>query len=98
MKLILAIVNSDDSSSVQSAMTKAGISATKLATTGGFLMAGNTTFLIGLDDDKVDDIYEYFKTEASTDSLKEAVDELGRNYTEEEIRLVRIKFISEIGN
>jgi len=51
-----------------------------------------------VDDDKVDDIYEYFKTEASTDSLKEAVDELGRNYTEEEIRLVRIKFISEIGN
>jgi len=51
-----------------------------------------------VDDDKVDDIYEYFKTEASTDSLKEAVDELGRNYTEEEIRLVRIKFMSEIGN
>jgi len=51
-----------------------------------------------VDDDKVDDIYEYFKTEASTDSLKEAVDELGRNYSEEEIRLVRIKFMSEIGN
>ncbi len=51
-----------------------------------------------VDDDKVDDIYEYFKTEASTDSLKEAVDELGKNYTEEEIRLVRIKFISEVGN
>ncbi|MDP3452864.1 MAG: DNA helicase RecQ, partial [Bacteroidales bacterium] len=39
-----------------------------------------------IDDDKVDDIYEYFKTEASTDSLKEAVEELGRGYTEEEIR------------
>jgi len=51
-----------------------------------------------VDDDKVDDIYEYFKTEASTDSLKEAVDELGKNYTEEEIRLVKIKFISEVGN
>lgn len=51
-----------------------------------------------VDDDKVEDIYEYFKTEASTDSLKEAVDELGRGYTEEEIRLVRIKFLSEIGN
>ena len=51
-----------------------------------------------VDDDKVDDIYEYFKTEASTDSLKEAADELGRGYTEEEIRLVRIKFMSEMGN
>ena len=51
-----------------------------------------------VDDDKVDDIYEYFKTEASTDSLKEAADELGRGYTEEEIRLVRIKFLSEMGN
>ncbi|OFY40416.1 MAG: ATP-dependent DNA helicase RecQ [Bacteroidetes bacterium GWF2_40_14] len=51
-----------------------------------------------VDDDKVEDVYDYFKTEASTDSLKEAVDELGRGYTEEEIRLVRIKFLSEIGN
>lgn len=51
-----------------------------------------------VDDDKVDDIYEYFKTEASTDSLKEAAEELGRGYTEEEIRLVRIKFLSEMGN
>jgi ATP-dependent DNA helicase RecQ len=51
-----------------------------------------------VDDDKVDDIYEYFKTEADTDSLKVAVDELGRGYTEEEIRLVRIKFLSELGN
>ena len=51
-----------------------------------------------IDEDKIDDIYEYFKTEASSDSLKEAFDELGRGYTEEEIRLVRIKFISEVGN
>ena len=51
-----------------------------------------------IDEDKIDDIYEYFKTDASTDSLKEAFDELGRGYTEEEIRLVRIKFISEMGN
>jgi len=51
-----------------------------------------------VDDDKVDDIYEYFKTEADTDSLKVAVDELGKGYTEEEIRLVRIKFMSEMGN
>lgn len=51
-----------------------------------------------IDDDKVDDIYEYFKTEASTDSLKEAADELGRGYTDEELRLVRVKFLSEMGH
>jgi len=54
MKLILAIVNNDDSSAVQKHLTKEGISVTKLATTGGFLMNGNTTFLIGIDDDKID--------------------------------------------
>ena len=50
-----------------------------------------------LDDDKVDDIYEYFK-ETETDDLDDAIDELGDDYSEEEIRLVRIKFISEAGN
>ena len=50
-----------------------------------------------LDDDKVDDIYEYFK-ESETDDIDEAIDELGDDYTEEEIRLVRLKFISEMGN
>jgi len=49
------------------------------------------------DEDKIDDIYEYFK-ESETDDLNEAIDELGDDYTEEEIRLVRIKFISEMGN
>lgn len=56
MKLVYAIVNNDDSHAVSSALTKAGFSATKLASTGGFLMAGNTTFLICAEDDKVDDI------------------------------------------
>ncbi len=50
-----------------------------------------------LDDDKVDDIYEYFK-ESETDDIDEAIDELGNDYSEEEIRLVRIKFISEMAN
>lgn len=50
-----------------------------------------------LDDDKVDDIYEYFK-ESETDDLEDAIEELGDDYSEEEIRLVRIKFISEMAN
>ena len=56
MKLIFAIVNKDDSNAVQNALTKNHFSVTKLATTGGFLLAGNTTFIIGTDDDKVDTV------------------------------------------
>ncbi len=56
MKLVLAIVNKDDSSAVSTALTKDGFSVTKLATTGGFLMAGNTTFLVGVDDERVDQV------------------------------------------
>ena len=50
-----------------------------------------------LDADQVDDIFEYFR-ESETDDIDEALDELGDEYTEEQIRLVRIKFISEMGN
>ena len=58
MKLILAIINDDDATVVSGALNKAGISATKLATTGGFLKAGNTTFIIGIEDNMVDDALE----------------------------------------
>ena len=51
-----------------------------------------------VDDDKLDDIYDYFKEEADTDSVTDAMKELGGDYTEEEVRLVRIKFLSEVGN
>lgn len=50
-----------------------------------------------MDDDHVDDIYEYFK-ESETDDLETAMEELGEDYSEDEIRLVRIKFISDMGN
>lgn len=56
MKLVMAIVNKDDSSTVSASLTKEGFSVTKLATTGGFLMAGNTTFLVGVDDNRVDEV------------------------------------------
>ena len=55
MKLILAIVSNDDSGAVSSAMTRGGFQITKLATTGGFLMAGNTTFMICTEEEKVDE-------------------------------------------
>ena len=50
-----------------------------------------------MDEDHIDDIYEYFKT-SETDDLETAMEELGSDYTEDEVRLVRIKFFSEMAN
>jgi uncharacterized protein YaaQ len=58
MKLILAVINNDDSAQVTAALTNEGYFITKLSTTGGFLMAGNTTLLIGAQDEEVDKIKE----------------------------------------
>ncbi len=54
MKLIIAIVQDEDSSRLVSNLMNEGYGVTKLATTGGFLRAGNTTLLVGVDDDKFD--------------------------------------------
>ena len=50
-----------------------------------------------MDEDHMLDIYDYFK-ESTTDDIEEALEELGEDFTEEEVRLVRIKFISEMAN
>ena len=50
-----------------------------------------------MDEDHIDDIYDYF-AESDTDNLEAAIDELGEDYSEDEIRLIRIKFISEMAN
>ena len=64
MKLILAIVSNDDSSAVSSALTKASFSVTRLATTGGFLRAGNTTIIVGCEDEKVEKAIELIGSES----------------------------------
>ncbi len=51
-----------------------------------------------VDDDTIDDIFDYFKNDAESDSIQEALDELGGEFEEEEIRLVRLKFICEVAN
>jgi ATP-dependent DNA helicase RecQ len=51
-----------------------------------------------IDEERQHDIFSYFKEEAETDSLEEAIKELGSEFEEEEIRLMRIKFLSEMGN
>ncbi len=62
MKMIVAIVSRDDSLKVARGLTKENFSVTRLATTGGFLMAGNTTLLIGTDDEKVPAAIEIIRT------------------------------------
>ena len=51
-----------------------------------------------MDEDDMQDIYDYFMEESETDDIDEALDALGEDYTETEIRLVRIKFLSEMAN
>ena len=51
-----------------------------------------------LDEDVVDEIYEYFREEAESDSLAAAMEDLGSDYDEVEVRLVRIKFLCEVAN
>ena len=72
MKLIFAIVNDDDDSKkVSSELSKSGFKVTKLNSTGGFLRTGNTTFLIGVEDNKVDEVIEIIKKNSK--SRKQAI-------------------------
>lgn len=68
MKLIIAIVNNDDSAVVAAALTKENFTVTKLSTTGGFLMVGNTTFLIGTEDERVGQAKEIIKKHSQSRS------------------------------
>ena len=54
MKLIIAIVQDEDATKLVSSLMNEGYGVTKLATTGGFLRAGNTTLMIGVEDKKLD--------------------------------------------
>ena len=51
-----------------------------------------------LDEDKLEEIYDYFRNKATSESIEEALEVLGSDFSEEEVRLVRIKFLSELGN
>lgn len=57
MKLVMAVVTDKDSHSLLAELIKEGYRATKLSSTGGFLKEGNTTLLMGVDDDRVDHVF-----------------------------------------
>jgi len=61
VKLILAVVEDDDAARLMDTLIENDFSATKLASTGGFLLRGNTTLLIGVDDEKVQQVLDIVK-------------------------------------
>lgn len=61
MKLVIAIVHDDDAGELIRSLTETGYGVTKLATTGGFLKAGNTTLLIGVQKEKLDHVLGQIK-------------------------------------
>lgn len=61
MKLILAIVQDKDANVLSNQLIDANIRATKLSTTGGFLRSGNTTFIVGIEDDRVEEVLDIIK-------------------------------------
>lgn len=66
MKLIIAIVQDQDASSLVQELTDVGFGVTKLSSSGGFLKAGNTTLLIGVEKEKVDDVIRIIENNCKT--------------------------------
>lgn len=65
MKLLIAIINNDDSHKVLNEISRAGLYATKLSTTGGFLKAGNMTLIMGVEEDRLEDALDILRKNCS---------------------------------
>ncbi|KMK74463.1 cyclic-di-AMP receptor [Alkalihalobacillus pseudalcaliphilus] len=80
MKLVMAVVQDKDSNRLSDALIDADFRATKLASTGGFLKAGNTTFLIGTEDEKIETLMEIIKENCkSREQLVAPISPMGGN-------------------
>lgn len=66
MKMIVAVVHDHDAGALMDALRKAQVQATKMASTGGFLHEGNTTFMIGSDEEHVDKVLDLIKENCSS--------------------------------
>ncbi|SOC26170.1 uncharacterized protein YaaQ [Ureibacillus xyleni] len=80
MKLVVAVVQDQDSNRLSNALTKNNFRATKLASTGGFLRSGNTTFIVGTEDTKIPRLLEIIKDNCrSREQMVSPVSPLGGN-------------------
>ncbi len=80
MKLIMAVVQDKDSNKLSNALMEHNFRSTKLASTGGFLKSGNTTFIIGTDDHRVDKALQVIKENCqSRDQMVAPVSPMGGN-------------------
>ncbi len=78
MKLVIAVVQDKDSNRLANALVKEGFRATKLASTGGFLKAGNTTFMIGIEDERIPEVMKTIKANCQVrDQLVTPVSPMG---------------------
>ena len=66
MKMIMAMISDEDSNPVISELAKEGFGVTRLCSTGGFLRAGNTTIMIGTDENRLDEAIEVLKSKCKT--------------------------------
>lgn len=76
MKLAIAIIQDEFSSKVMKSLLAEKIRTTKLSSTGGFLKSGNTTLLIGVEDDKVDYVVELIKNNCKSKKIKDGENEI----------------------
>ena len=80
MKLVVAVIQDQDSNRLASALTKNNFRATKLASTGGFLRSGNTTFLVGVDDNRIPQLLDIIRDNCrAREQMVTPVSPLGSN-------------------
>ncbi|WP_100374360.1 cyclic-di-AMP receptor [Bacillus sp. FJAT-45037] len=80
MKLVIAVIQDKDSNRLSDGLVKANYRATKLSSTGGFLKAGNTTFLIGTEDEHIDEVKQIIKENCqSRNQLVAPISPMGGN-------------------
>ena len=81
MKLVIAVINRDDTNTVTQNLNKSGFSSTRLSTTGGFLLAGNVTLLIGVEDEQVQTVIDVIrKYSHSRKQMVPAINEMSHNF------------------
>lgn len=66
MKLVFAVVHDEDGTKVMDELNRANFSVTKLCSTGGFLRSGNTTLLVGVEEEKLDEVIEIIKNHSKS--------------------------------